>query len=58
MTSFSLCKHVVETENKGGNKKCTFLIMQYTNFNQIVCTGKMIRIRTMYDWRGCFFSFT
>ena len=24
---------------KKGNKKCTFLIMQYTNFNQI-CTGK------------------
>lgn len=32
-----LCKHVHGTE-RNGNKKCTFLIMQYTNFYLILCT--------------------
>lgn len=49
MTSFCLREHVRGTEIKGKLKKCTFLIMQYTNFNQILCTRKMIRTRTMYD---------
>lgn len=56
MARFCLCKYVNGTEIKG-NKKCTFLIMQYTNFNQILCTEKSIRTRTMYDLGGCFFQF-
>lgn len=39
----------IEEKIKGNKKKEYVPIMQYTNFNQILCTGKMIRIRTMYD---------
>lgn len=53
MARFCLRKYVNGTEIKG-NKKCTFLIMQYTNFNQILCTEKSIRTRTMYDLGAVF----
>lgn len=36
-TKWSSCKHVHGKE-KRKKEKCTFLIMQYTNFNLTICT--------------------
>lgn len=53
-----LCVSMSMEQKEKGNKKSTFPIMQYTNFNQIICTGKWSESGQCMIRGVVFFSFS